>query len=411
MRPGRLPWIAARLALCAFCWATAAYALLTMSAFAYPAFIRLRVYPSIGAFSDWHAVGLWVWCGLLLVTIGRDAAARRTRASALGLIAAGVFAAAYSTWHPVLPRLAGGRASLVVAVLALVPIVWLASIDFVRTRGFLATQQLPITEAEQRTGEGRLLIASIASALFVTALFSVRASAAMTGLYEPDLGGTAVARGVLASLATHAGLASAAFLFVATLTRVVRRTFHQQWIALSVVLTAALALGLDRLAAGAIGLSGTPEFVAVVSLAVSIATTWAAIRLSRWEAHGARLSAALDVYFGPPRDSANRLASIAALSSVAIFAWLVVAMTAHLDWDALLLDSGIIVTWLTAFGAIYRMVSPRAPLAGRVLATACLTPLIFQFALESGGAGVRHALDRYAVYRPVVSPCRRCAPH
>ena len=55
---GQAGRIAGRLLLASFCWSTALYAFVTSSAFAYLQFIRPRVFPWVGRFGDWNPI-LW----------------------------------------------------------------------------------------------------------------------------------------------------------------------------------------------------------------------------------------------------------------------------------------------------------------------------------------------------------------
>ena len=127
-----------RLAVATFCLLTAAYGVLNCSAFAFDMFIRPQLFPWIGQFVAWHH--LWLTGAYLLSVISvwpeldwRRTRDRRGRAAHWVAIAYAVVFGAVVSWQqasPHLPTLWNDHRALPTTLVALVPLVWLAAIDY-----------------------------------------------------------------------------------------------------------------------------------------------------------------------------------------------------------------------------------------------------------------------------------------
>jgi len=397
LAPGSRAWTAGRLIVAGFCWFTAAYACVASSTFASLQFLQPRVFPWVGTFSDWHTGA----GGLCLALAGallwhdvrrRDAAGRL----ALGLLTLLAAAVVWNAVSPLLPTLAGGTKPLVVAVLAFAVPLAFAAVDHAavvdRVR-HCRPSGLPTLNDH----ESRLLVVAVGAALLVTALYAAFASATMAGAFEPDLLTEGLTTGLVWSLVDHLWIACAAFLTFAVIGRVTGRRSGWHYAALFAVLSAALAFTFARLVGVSLGMHGVAAALVAAAFGTSVTGTWGALRLRSVADHLHALSP-LDVFLGEPRPGGAWRAALPVLASVAV-AVLGAAISRLADWDFVLLKSGVLAVWITAFGSTHRMTTRRWRVPAWGIALACLMPLAAQQTLQAN-TDQRRMLARYEVYNP-----------
>jgi hypothetical protein len=412
--------VAVRLVVALFCWVTAIYAFLCSSAFAYQQFIRPRVFSWVGVFSDRHAVLYWAWLAVALLSIAGDfrhGGARR----AMAVVFAAVWGAAgiWLTIDPVLPTLADSPRSLVVGLIALVPIVWLGVIDHVRSAAAIRgdfrsarTSSAPESTAAEGAAEARLFSALLGTAIVVPIIYAVLTPISLGGAFEPDLLTLGTTIGLLWNGADHLLLCAIAFLAAAIEGRLTARASFAARYAASLILVAfALGVAVQRLFADGIGLTGYAGAAVSALLSISIVATRAGLRIQRFAASDVRPVSGFDAIFGPPAPQRARWAGAARLGLIAAAAYALSAATARLDWDFMLAKLAVIGIWVAVFEQLYRTAPPRGAVGMRVMTAVCLAPLALHQAdpalqrflearLNVPGLNVRHTLDRYLVYNP-----------
>ena len=397
MIPSSRAWAAARLLVAGFCWLTAAYACVASSTFASLQFLQPRVFPWVGAFSDWHVAASWIWLALAAAVLWDDV--RRGRTAGRLAIALLVVLAAAVTWNtvsPSLPSLAGGTRPLVVALLAFSFPIAFASIDHIAVRAVRSYGSLGPPDPPD---EGRLLVVAVAAALLVTALYAALTSVTMAGAFEPDLLTQGLATGLAWSLVDHLWVACAGFLVVAAIGRLAARHPAVQYASLFVTLTAAFALAFSRLVGTSLGMQGGTAAAVAIAFGLSVVGTWAGLRLRRLPSGWTSDVAPLDIYFGAPlpaRPAARSARAIVALAGLAAAAAAVARLA---DWDFVLLKSGVLAVWLTAFGIAHRMTSGRVRVPAWAITLVCLVPLAAQQTMHAS-TDQRRMLARYEVYNP-----------
>lgn len=413
--PQRWERIAGRMVLAAFCWITALYAFITSSAFVYLQFIRPRVFPWVGYLADWHRDASLAWLVLLAVVLWRDvrghepgfASVRsRTGLPSVALLAIAAAACAWNLRSPVLPGLTEGPRSLAVGVLSLVPLVWLALIDHVRAGAYLRRQRPPADELEFRAFEGRLFAASIATAVFLTALYAALASFSLAAKFEPDLLTSGLARGFAASLVSHLTVLIVPFVLIALIVRATRGRFVLQYLLVTAVFVGLFSMAFARFVGDALALHGASAVLAAVMTAASIVGTWTGLRLRTLAAGQEPLDSSLDLYFGRSGRKAGgvswwgmSLASIARFLAVGVFAYATIVVSSRIDWDFVVLNMGVLIVWLTSLALVHQRTPFYRDLSDWTLAAACAGPLAAAVAIGSSGS-MQRPLDRYGVYNP-----------
>jgi hypothetical protein len=389
----------ARAVVLAFCFVTAMYAFITSSAFAYLQFIKPRVFHWTGTFADWHWALSWVCLAALLNVLVPHLRARRARRVVANGLA--VFAGAVVTLNtvtPLLPRLHDGTASVAAGVLALVPVMWIGALDHLAAWRFMAGQQGADRDSAWQEQDGRLFLACAAAAVLLTACYAVLASVSIGRAFEPDLLSAGLARGVGASLLGHLLMFLAAFVTLSAAARLGGRSVAGQYVVLLGAATLLFAALFSRLLGDSVGLVNPAARWAAGMTGASIAASWGGMRLARHARSGARLRTGLDVFFTPALEGEPGRPVAMALVAVLPLAWGVAAVAARIDWDFVLLKSGVVVVWVVTFALVYRA-APLRSMPALLIVGACAAPVGVHVALRSSGAN-QHTLDRYAVHNP-----------
>jgi len=395
----------ARIVVVAFCWLTAAYAWLAASPFSYQEFIRPKMFGT-GVFESWHPVFFWLWLACALFELRRTATPRGVRVFGVfwAIVGVGLTAA------PVLPRLRDDDVSVVVGIVALMPLVWLSVAAHLHARPYLASQRLAATEDELARIDGRWFLVAIASGLFAAVASGALTPLAMRHEFEPDLLTLGLSVGLAWNAAYHAAIFCAAFLALIVLVRITANgSFAVQYACVTAFVALVLAVFVRKTVCDALGFDARTGAAVAVGAAIAIAATWTELRLGRWSSLGARLTTALDLLFAPaPEAAVNPARLTISLALLALLFYGIGAASRVIDWDFLMLKVGVGVLWIATFDAVARSM-PRVRLHASVIAAGCLVPLAAWIADERiqkrmpGWTGdpvfsVRRVLNRYAVY-------------
>jgi membrane-anchored protein YejM (alkaline phosphatase superfamily) len=320
------PWFlaAARAVNALFCLTTAIYAVLTSSAFAYEQFIQPNMLAWLSNFVFLHADLYWLSLCLSLLTLApylRDHPARRAAwtyivcAAALGAMLVAV---------PVLPSGNQPARSIAVALVAMVPVIWLALLDY-RTAPVSGPGSDPQSDPGSDPGsgpEGRMLAICVIAAIVVWAIYAsmaplrLRAAGGLpAGSLRPAMVGAA------ASLIAQLTLFTIVFL-VWSLSR-----------AWSIaVFTVGLAFALQRIVFVPIAVTGPAGYAVAAAIAVAIV-----LMISGIARHIRR---------------AGRGAAVAALVLLPLVAWAALAAVTPFDWGFMLQKLSALLVAAIAFSAM-----------------------------------------------------------
>jgi Sulfatase len=407
-------WLSRALVV-AFCIATSLYAFLASSSFTYQQFLRPRVSQWVARFGDSHAALYWLWLLFALWSLVPEfRKAGITRKIAIGFAAAWSGVGVGLTVHPVLPTLVDDHRSVLVGLVALLPIIWLAVIDHLAVHEYLRRQPAWVTADGGDSTERRLIVAAIGTAVCVAVAYGVLTPFAIGGAFEPDLLTSGLALGLTWSLYEHLLIFCALFLLATLTERIVRSigNFRLRYGVEFLLVTAALWIGLQRIVGNAIGLDSSSGRTAIAGLSLSIVGAWAGLRLRRWAQEGACLASGFDVFCGPPQGGRIKASTVLSLVGILAAAFMLAGVAAKIDWDFLILKLGVLTVWTVTFAQIYRASSGEVPVSRRTILVVCAAPLIACYlvapSLQSRflawpgahGSSVRHTLDRYRVYNP-----------
>lgn len=387
--------VLARSVVLAFSWATALYAFIASSPFAYLQFIKPRVFHWLGTFSDWHWAAAWVWLGLVGLLLWPRRTGTQTRQASALFLANAALVIADTVWR-VLPSLHDGERSIAVGVAALLPIIGLGVLDHAAGWSALGAATAASDEPARQQQDGRLFTAALGTAMLVTAGYAVLASVSVGQAFEPDLLSAGLALGVAASVVGHLLVFSAAFVVLAAASRVGGASPRRQYLVL-LGLTTLLVAGLfSRFVGSSAGLRGVQGAVAAGASGLSVALAWGGVRLRRYAGDRRVVRAGLDVFLSPPPagDPARRF--MVPLVAVLPLAWGAAQLAGRIDWDFALLKSGVVIVWLLTFALVYRA-APLRQVSSLVIAAACGLPIAAHLAWHPADLQA-HTLERYAVH-------------
>jgi hypothetical protein len=358
-----------RLLVAAFFLGTFGYASLNCSPFAFDMFIRPQLFPLLTSFVAWHHLwfaGAWAASTATLAPhfdwrVRRLRSARIAHALALGYAAVMGAAMLRLLWSPFLPTLWNDGRALPVALLSVVPLVWLAAIDHFAAAEALSTAAASAGTLQQR----RLFAACFLCASFFWAVHFGHAAAHV----EPAGGGLAW----LVSAAWTLTLAAAAFAalnvvlsLVAAIAARTRRPWRAEYASTVALLAMAFAAFLDTVILRTVSLPAASAHAASLAGGVALAATWSGLALRRADP-AAMLP--VEVLFAPRAAPRRYLAAL--LVAVAVAGPLALNAVERLDWDFVLQRTIVLAEALVVFGCVLRLtetVSPRR--RSRILAWA-----------------------------------------
>jgi len=325
----------------AFWLVTAIYALLASIPFASEQFLKPGLSPALVAFARWHA-----W--LSLAALGAAAAGllpllRSGHRGVQAFVAAWAAATAAIFVTSPLARLEPSASALTIALLSLVPPVWLSSMD-VRA----GNDRRPQTDDAGADSTWSDFAACMVAALVVTIWHAVRPAAAVL-----PLGAGSLAIESTRSLWIHLILFSAMFAAISVVRGAARlmstRAAVEAWMARAVI-ASALAIFIFAVLLRPLSMIGIPAMVAAAAFGAAIAMTIGP--------RGTTARPGLEEALG------GVVPSWAARSDVSTGRWLILAgaaiyvlevRAAAQDWNFALVKTAALASWFLALAATLRV--------------------------------------------------------
>ena len=381
--------LALRLAFVAFCLLTALYGLFAYVPFTYTQVLQARVVDGFFEFAAWHRTLAWLGWALLTLVLWRPVFAADPPALVLvivfGLATVGL------TVHPVLAPLGNDRTGLVVAGLAVVPVIWLAVADLLEFWRFVRWQVEPPDDATREVTA--TIGAAVTAGLASLVLWWVRAGrpAPVSRLAAP----------LVWVLSGHLFIAAVVVAVCGAVRGVVRSSFWRQraeFVITAFVLGLALAALIRNVGFAAIGFSGAWAWLAALACAWAVVMAAASAVVQVAAATRRPLAHGLDLWCAPGGRGAS-LIRLVLLASLVLGAALAVEQRAlAFDWNFLLQKMTAAVTWLALFAVFYGATRSSGRI-GWVSALSASAALSLVFAVV-GWTGDRSVADAQATHNP-----------
>lgn len=345
----------ARVANAIFFLLTSTYCLLTYSSFAYQQFIKPHLVSWLTNFVIWNHIGFWLMLLITAWTLLPTFRASRGRLIAASYLTASTIVGMMLIVWPVLPQVENNSRGLILALVALLPPVWLALVDH-RVTG--------ATFAPKPSSEARALKAALVGGLvmWVEQLVVIPWRLGQTG--EIALSGTGLLFGSAVSAAGHLLIAVAFALAVVAIIRVNRMIgpasnpsgAREYWLiaALSAVI---VMLVFDRLVFAAIAFTGRVAWLLSIALGAMMAIVWSGITRLVQHDQEEQASSALEVWLRAVPGTGGRTASMAALAALIVVEFAVLGYIVTFDWDFLVQKLCMVSFWLLAFGYSFSAVA------------------------------------------------------
>ena len=392
----RAALLAARSLFTGFWLATAAYCLMAFVPFTYVEVIQFQVVPAVDAFARWHPYLFWIALAAVSFTLREDLTRPATRRLAIGFLAVSVATGVAVLFRPVLATLPNDATSLRFGIVALIPLVWVAVIDFSGCAGRIGWA--PPSEGE----DGRLFRVSLMSAGFLACVFFGIFLIRFAGDASTNLLGRDRLLGAGFSLASHLVIFAGAFAVLSLVRSLAAVTTIPSRAELVLTVFAAIAgvtAALRGLVLGAVSLTGHPEIAIAFATAIVAAHAGLACRL--WASSGRNATSGVEVFFAPlaPGRDTRRILHVLGLASLTAAAFVLASATSVMDWNFLGQKLTALLIWVLVFAAFLAIVPP---VPGRPRATAwylgfaLLVLCAFKGLAATAGEDLATSLDRYA---------------
>lgn len=347
----------ARLAHLAFFLLTSAYCLLTYNAFAYRQFIKPHLVVWLTDFVVWHHAWYWLILAVTAATMVPELrTARRGRGLGVAYLVAACGVGIWLAVAPVLPQVENDWRGVVLALVALMPPVWLAVYDH-RVAGLRVTSS--------RSVEARLCRACALAGLVVWTAETAAAPWLLTTTGEIDLTPPRLAFGAGVSLLAHVMLVSAAAFIGVLALRLARRldaNGRAEYWAVALVFVSTAAVATERVVFGSLAFTGPMAWILALCLASTVAATWSGVahRLTTDRPAASPIDAWTAVLPGSrtPRWSAPLLVVLVGVIALGMKA------VEPIDWDFLFQKMWVLAFWALSFAYAFGALPARVAEVG-----------------------------------------------
>jgi len=352
MKALRWAFVLARLCLIGFLLLSSLYALLAYMPFTYQQVHKGGLLPWLAVFGRLHARLYWAELAVACATLAPDFRRAQTRRLAIGFAAVHAAAGVLLQFFPVMATLRNDSSSFTWAMLALLPMPWMAAID-------VAGHGRRIQWAEYRKEDDRRIFrAAWQTALFLSlvycCIFFIRAGVS----WRPAERLAVLASTVLCHLLVF-GVLFAALNLVRSIASLTPWPSVAEFV-LANALTAGIGFTLLRtLVFRPISFEGPRALAYCATLAIGLVASLAGMGMRLWRsdrgaADGLTLALA-PVTLPVP---SNRYLQPLLLAALGLLAWALAVNTAIMDWNYMFQKLAACAVWVLSFACLFSM-APR----------------------------------------------------
>jgi len=360
---------------------TSSYCLLTYSSFAYQQFIKPHLVNWLTGFVVWHHLAFWLMLILTAWTLVPELRHGRWRGVAWSYLAISVAVGILLLVRPILPQVENNGRGLALALVALLPPIWLAVFDHRHT----------LTLAP--SSEGRVFKSALIAAVLVwgcqVAVIPWRWN--QTG--DITLRTADFAFGMVTSLTGHVLVFAILAALASLVIRAARRAGSgavEYWL---IVLTSAAGVMLvtKGIVFAGIAFSGAPAWTLSFLFGGLVAVVWSGVVHGLHSDRPMIAEGAIDCWLSPLPFHLTKRIAVGVLASLVVVEAAAINHLMTFDWDFLLQKLFMLVVWFVAFGYTWFAVRAYGETLSRArLAAQILLPL----ACFGASVGVGRAVAR-----------------
>ncbi len=406
MRPFRWQILAARLLFLTYALFTASYCLLAYIPFTYQQVHVGELLPSVTRIAHLHSILFWPALAAALFTILPDLKAGPSRYLSWGFTVSGMFAGIVLTIHPLLPNLTNDFSSLGWCLASLVPLFWLAAIDWMYANTALSWR--PVADVDG----SRAFLACLQTAVYLTTIYFAIVVFRSWSNRNVSFNWSQRPWIFLWSLFSHLLLLFLVFV-VLDAVNAMAALLPDRWqtksttLGSTLVVATLIALVWRYVVFPPLSFSGLPAAIVALVLSGSLVNFAAGTSIRLWDPDRNSNNGGLDLVLGPfcVVRSISRIGQVLAVTALAVLAWILSVRASYLDWEFLVQKIAVMIVWTIAF-AIFYTITPRvARLGRRSIYTTGIVVLIFYLGIstawqrssaETGSPSLRStALEEY----------------
>jgi hypothetical protein len=322
---------------------TSTYCLLTYSSFAYQQFIKPHLVNWLTGFVVWHHLGFWLVLLVTAWTLLPELGAAPGRLIAWSYLAVSALCGLVLLVRPVLPQVENNSRGLVLALVALVPPVWLALFDHRATSASFT----PTPSSGSRVVKAALLAGAV---VWAEQMVMIPSRLSQTG--EIPMSPVGVEFGAATSLGGHLLVAALWAGVVFAIVRLARRwqaAGRAEYWLLAALAGVTVTLVFDRVIFAAIAFRGRVPWLLSAALGLMIAFVWSSLSRLVHSGRDASEASALDVWLAAVPGVRSRAASAAGLAALVAAELAALTYVVTFDWDFLIQKLCMLAIWLLAF--------------------------------------------------------------
>ena len=292
--------------------------------------------------------------------------------------------------RPILPAVENEALGLWLAFAFLIPPIWLAVYDHRAT-----SEQFSPESADT----GRIIASGVAAALAVWLMGTAAVPWRFSELGDFTTSQAGLAFGTATSLAMHLGLFMGVALVLAGLLRAMRivRIQGHDFGAIAGLAFAVSLLVVGRLVFAGLSFTGLAAWLLAACVALVLTLTWSGMA-RRLAVERGRPVDAFVAWLAPVPFARSRAGAAAGLVILPFASFAAILRIEQFDWDFLVQNLGVVLTWLIACAFVHTMVGA----CTRQLARVAVAASVVLLAGASVGAGGR--IDQHVADRTSASP-------
>ncbi|HEY6328761.1 MAG TPA: hypothetical protein VI756_05450, partial [Blastocatellia bacterium] len=388
---------------------TSVYCVLAFNPFTYADIVRFSIFSWLPSLIRLHPLLYWTVFAALSMSLRRDLLEKRTRLFTAGFILFGLLAGVRLSIRPLLSNLSNDGSSLILGFVTLLPLLWVAAIDFRRR------PDRACWKASADNKPDNILFVVLATLAYLLIIHLLLGLVLCLTDNSRVLSGREVVIGELSSLLAHFTI----FAFLYVVLRLIQaatarlNSTKAEFICCDILAMLAVYLFMKNMVLASISFSGPLARLYALALSMSLILFTASLSMRMWPPN-APIDSGLELVLLPllavaPKRSSSwrvKVLSFVLVALVCIGAPLVFATT---DWDFLAQKILVLFVWVFTFVVLFSILPPKRAFRNGLsimlvllMAALAANRLVARWQQErtpvGNGLSISEIADRYSAY-------------